>query len=126
MQGGATESEPEVIHGRTEVWNESGTEGNRWSVYDKEVGGYEGLHVLENGDHLTVYDDDDSILFEGVIRQIRAYGFGGTVRDEITGRDVYWPPAPLLGGWTQEGWNREDWGKLFYEKRRAKLIKRQK
>jgi hypothetical protein len=53
--------------------SETGTEGGRWAMQedgfaDKDgYWGYEGLRYLEEGDDFTVFADDGSVLFHGII-----------------------------------------------------------
>lgn len=116
--------EPKAIHGIATVINET-LEGDEWAVYDHEVGGYEGLYAIKDGDYLKVEDDEGAILFEGIIKKKPAYGFGGTIYDDESGRTLDWAPAALMGSWTQEGWDKKEWSELFYSKRNAKLIQKQ-
>ena len=58
------------------LFNETGTEGGWWAMQEdgflSEDGvhwKYEGLRFLEEGDDFTVYADDGSVLWEGIIHQ---------------------------------------------------------
>ncbi len=35
---------------------ETGTEGTIWSVLDDDERGYEALHTIDDGDHLTIHN----------------------------------------------------------------------
>lgn len=115
-----------VIYGIATVLSETGSDGDQWAVYDERVGGYEGLYAIKDGDYLKVEDDGGATLFEGIIKKKSAYGFGGTIHDPETDRNIDWTPAGLMGSWTQEGWDKNEWAELFYRKRKAKLIQKQK
>ena len=69
----------EPRRGVLEFWSETGTEGGFWAFQNEkfiknrgtknEQWSYDGLHVLENGDRLTIYDKNDlsKIVWRGVI-----------------------------------------------------------
>lgn len=48
-----------TIKGKLDAFSETGTEGIIWSVYEDGKTGYDALHCLESGDHLTVLDPED-------------------------------------------------------------------
>lgn len=76
---------------------------NSWS--------YEGLHILRNGDHLTIYDKNDlsKVVWEGTV-QLREY-------DLFTqGAFGYWIHAD------QKDIDRETWARWFFGEYPAKLI----
>ena len=45
---------PEKIEGELEDFFETGTEGVVWAIQDDENFGYDGLHIIEAGDHLAI------------------------------------------------------------------------
>src|SRR6516165_170800 len=57
------------------LYSETGTEGGWWAMQEDgfvtEDGDwkYEGLRYLEEGDDFTVFADDDTVLFNGIIYQ---------------------------------------------------------
>lgn len=57
------------------LYSETGTEGGWWAMQedgfaDKDGSwSYEGLQILEEGDDFTVYAEDGSVLFHGVIHR---------------------------------------------------------
>lgn len=57
----------EPIKGKLEPFFETGTEGVIWSVYEDGGKGYDGLHCLDQGDYLTIFEDENKtkILWEG-------------------------------------------------------------
>jgi hypothetical protein len=84
------------IRGLGEAFWETGTEGVFWAVQDEaHPAGYDGLHILENGDYLTIFDrvDRSKILWRGEIilefeshRETNEYGYCGQA---IFGRWVH-------------------------------------
>lgn len=97
-------------HGVLEGYWETGTEGVQWVLLEDGYSGYEAFREIEAGDHLTVYDDHDVVLFADTIKQDRKTG---------------WRPYPLnpscgqqcaLGfwiHWIQQGWDPDAWAYLF-------------
>lgn len=72
---------------------------------------YEGLHVLKNGDHLTIYceEDPERVLWSGVI---------SLKQHPLFTQDAF-------GFWIhadQEGMDREAWATYFFKNYPAKLI----
>lgn len=63
-----------VIYGSLEPFAETGTEGILWAVHEYGVAGYDGLHVLNDGDALTVYATvrDGAVAWEGTLDFIPA------------------------------------------------------
>ncbi len=112
---------PEVrILGKLHAFAETGSEGFGWAVYEDGKTGYEGLHLLEDGHHLTVTDATGAVRFEGFIAS-----------DHRTG----WQEYPLRPGeglgqpvalgfwvwWIQAGWEPDVWAQLFFDEHRAVL-----
>lgn len=87
---------------------------------------YEGLVYLEEGDDFTVFADDRSVLFHGIIHKDTKTGAnlhqvlrkGKLVIDRTWKRQV-------VGGmwvhWIQRGVDPEAWGRLFTGERRCLL-----
>lgn len=70
-----------VIEGQLDCFSETGTEGIYWSLLENGKSGYDGLHILKNNQKIIIYNNDDSILWEGVIKleyssSIQSNGFG--------------------------------------------------
>lgn len=100
-----------TISGTCEFYFETGMEGARFAFHDESHVGYAGLHILKNGDQLTIYDTFDSskIVWEGVIKLIE------------------YPPytESVFGCWIhsdQIGINREVWARWFIQEYPASLI----
>ena len=86
------------------------TSGPGWAVQRHGMDGYRGLHVLEDGDHLTVYTRWGFILWQGVIDFEYESGFV--------------PYPGIQGGGVQLVWNQcvngcqrgvplEQWAEMF-------------
>jgi hypothetical protein len=88
-----------TVDGRLEPFYETGTEGVIWAVYEDGKSGYEGLHLMEDGDHLTVWNDEGVVIFQGKID---------------LDREVGWMPFPWTGKPHEPGffckWIREEDG----------------
>src|SRR3989344_1541964 len=96
--------------------SETGTEGGYWAFQDGEhiispqKGSYEGLHILENGDRLTIFSPDNptQVVWFGVI-SLRQYP---PFTENVFG---YWIHAD------QEGVDREVWATYFFKEYPAEL-----
>lgn len=123
------------MKGRTILFSETGTEGGWWAIQedgfladDGVHWKYEGLRYLEEGDELTVYAGEDSVLWSGVIRK-------DTVTDAIPRQiirngkivdDPTWRQQAVAGMWVhwlQAGVDPETWSSLFVGYKRC-LLKR--
>jgi hypothetical protein len=59
----------EQLNGTLLLHSETGTEGGYWALQEDDCEGYEGLHTLQTGDYLTVYNDLGSdIVWSGYVR----------------------------------------------------------
>jgi hypothetical protein len=68
-----------ILDGKIHLFNETGTEGGFWAFQDAkhikpheifgEAWSYDGLHVLKNGDKLTIFDKNDpnKVIWSGVV-----------------------------------------------------------
>ena len=96
------------------------TEDGHWS--------YEGLQYLKEGDDFTVYADDGSVLFHGIIHQDKITGAipRQVLRKDKLVNDRRWKQQ-VIGGmwvhWVQKGIDPELWGNLFTGHKRC-LAKR--
>jgi hypothetical protein len=89
-------------------FSETGTEGGHWAFQKEGMQGYEGMHLLSDGDRLTVFNEDSSVHWEGVI-QLKSY-----------------PPFSKSAGnlWIhsdQVGVERQFWAEMFIEELKAEL-----
>ena len=97
--------------GTVNFWCETGTEGMIWVFMQHEKVGYDGLLCLEKDDHLTIYDDHEKIIFDGIIDPDEKIG---QKQHPFAEKGVKQPAA--LGywiHWTQKGWQPNDWAALF-------------
>jgi hypothetical protein len=125
------------IRGVCFLHSETGTDGGWWAVQEdgfvNEDGGwrYEGMQYLEEGDDFTVFDDDGSVIWHGVILQDcktgavphRVIHKGKVVTDRSWKQQV-------VGGmwvhWVEQRMDPEDWGELFFGEKRCVLKREQK
>jgi len=125
-------TEPTLIRGTLHLYSETGTEGGYWAIQDErfitpptadwphESWSYDGLHCLDDGDHLKVFDPEGNIYWEGRIQLKKHPVFTEAVdvHDESTGAN--------LGIWIhadQAGIDRKFWATPFFKGYRAELIK---
>ena len=115
-----------AISGTAFLFTETGTEGGYWAVQENGKRGYEGLQILDDGDDLTVYAKDGSVLWHGIIHQDTQ--MGRRPRQVIVDGQIVdsneWEQQ-VVGGfwvhWVQAGMDPETWGKLFMGKKRCLL-----
>ena len=117
------------------LFSETGTEGGWWAMqedgYVAEDGHwlYEGLQYLEEGDDFTVFADDGSVLWHGIIRQDDKTGAipHRVIRKGKVVIDNSWKQQ-VVGGmwvhWIQKGMDPEAWSELFAGEKRC-LLKRE-
>jgi hypothetical protein len=102
---------PEVtIHGILHGHIENTTEGVVWAVYQDGMSGYDGLHCLEKGDHLQVYDEDGEVRFDGFIEPNYTKGWREYPRNPGHGKPC---ALGMWVQWTQMAWEPDDWARLF-------------
>lgn len=109
---------PRVIYGVLEDFFETGTEGVVWSVFDENERGYDGLHSIDEGDHLTILDPQGCRIWAGKIRCDHKAGYRrypGNPRDGQPSALGYWVR------WTQRGFKPDDWARFFIRGGREKL-----
>lgn len=113
------------LEGVLHYWSETGTEGGYWAFQDKRFikpptpghphgqWSYDGLHVLKDGDHLTIFSSDHGgAVWSGKIKLKKYPSFKESVRT-----NGMWIHAD------QEGVKRETWAKWFLLEYPAILIK---
>jgi hypothetical protein len=110
-------SEEGVLKGLCFFHSETGTEGGYWAFQDsrhispKGDWSYEGLHVLRDGDRLTIFSlaKPDEIVWSGVIKLLEHPLF----------------TEDAFGLWVhadQVGVDRDVWARWFYAEYPAELI----
>ena len=105
---GSATPEKAMTTGSLSFYAETGTEGVYWAFEKEGTHGYEGLHLLRDGDRLKVFNRDGSVRWEGDI-QLKSY-----------------PPfSESAGGlWIhsdQVGVERQFWAEMFFEELKAEL-----
>ncbi|MEA3249422.1 MAG: hypothetical protein U9Q03_03630 [Patescibacteria group bacterium] len=79
--------------------NDSDPNEMLWLLVEDDMSSLAGVHLLDDGDFLTVFDEDDEVVFNGLIE----YDFlGECVRS-----------LGLRVKWIQRDWDPDDWGRLF-------------
>lgn len=117
------------------LFSETGTEGGWWAMQEdgfvSEDGHwkYEGLQCLKEGDDFTVYSDNGSVLFHGIIHQDTKTGAipRQVIRKGKLVNDRTWKQQVVAGmwvHWVQRGMDPEVWGELFTGNKRC-LVRRE-
>ena len=100
-----------VFRGFLEGFWETGTEGVWWTLEEEPFKGYEGLHTLENGDELIVFNADGSVLWQGIIDLEYETGYIPYPTNPQYGQQA------ALGFWVhgcQRGFAIDDWAYMFF------------
>ena len=105
-----------ALRGVCFFFSETGTEGGYWAFQDSayikspEEWSYDGLHVLKNGDRLTIFSPDDSgrVVWSGVI----ALQLFPLFSESASG---LWIHA------NQQGADRAKWAEYFFKQYPAEL-----
>ncbi len=110
------DSDESALRGLCHFHSETGTEGGYWAFQDSQYisdgsWSYKGLHLLEDGDYLTIYDKRDlhRMVWSGVIKLTQYASF----TQEVFG---CWIHAD------QDGVDRQTWGQWFLEEYPAILV----
>ena len=111
-----------TIIGKLDAYWETGTEGVIWSVYENDKKGYDGLHCLENGDYLIVYDpvNTENIVWEGNIDLEYERNYRKFPMNPKYGQQA------IAGMWVhgiQRDVEPDDWGNWFFKEYPAELVK---
>lgn len=101
------------IHGVCFLYTQSATVGGWWAVQEDRYPAYVGLRLLDEGDDLTVYADDGSVLWNGIIHQYTTPEMlDGSSQQYVNGMWVQW---------VQVGMDPKDWHELFVGHKRCLL-----
>lgn len=101
---------PRRIEGRLDQYYATGTEGLQWVIEDFDGVGFEKLHWIEQGDHLTIQNRLGHELWSGVIKCDRKAGWRPYSRNSRCGQPC------ALGyriHWTQRGFRPGTWAGFF-------------
>ena len=102
-----------MLKGRCYFFSETGTEGGYWAFQEDgcDPRSYDGLHILENGDRLTVFNPRNrkQKIWSGVISLKEYSPFAQAVF-------WHWIHAD------QKGIRREKWAQFFFKEYPAELI----
>ena len=99
------------MEGFLTAYAETGTEGVHWALEEDPFWSHQPLHVLKNGDHLTVYNDDGSVLWDGIIDLEYKTGYQRYPRNPEHGQQA------VFNHWVhgnQCGFRLEDWAAMFF------------
>jgi len=122
------------IKGVCFLFSETGTEGGWWAVQEDGFASddgdwkYEGVRYLEEGDDFTVYADDGSVLFHGIIHQDSRTGAipRQAIRDGKLVSDPTWKQQVVAGFWVhwiQKGIDPIVWDEWFTGYNRCLVIR---
>jgi len=106
---------------------ETGSEGTHWALEDEFNSSYDALHIMEEGDSLTIQDELGVQLWSGKIKCDRKSG-----RIRFPKNPDYDQPCALGRWihWTQDGFKPDDWARFFIlgsgQRLRGILVKRAK
>lgn len=128
-----TGKEPADIHGLRQFEGDlidyfaTGTEGVMWAIQDDRREGYGGLVMIDEGDHLTIFDAFGAAVWRGFIHCDRKAG----MRSDPRSRPMGQPCA--LGHWvhwTQKGFKPDAWAEYFirpqWDRFRGVLVRKAK
>ncbi|MDO8272035.1 MAG: hypothetical protein Q7U82_08955 [Gammaproteobacteria bacterium] len=100
---------------------ETGCEGSYWVLEQYDKSGYDELVFLENGDQLTIYDDNGKEVYVGIIKEDRA--------TNLQKRPLTTIMQPVCNGhwvhWLQSGVDSELWGEWFCSGRFTGVLTKQ-
>jgi len=108
------------IEGRLEAYAADPARGVLWSIHEDGRPGQEGVHPLLNGNFLTVYGEEGTILWSGIVDldfellQVPDFQDPTKMKQQVLGRWVHG---------AQKYEDPEVWAQMFFGRRRA-LMKR--
>lgn len=109
-----------ILKGKLEAFSEQGTEGTVWSFYEDGKTGYDGLHCLEKGDVLRVFNDAarKEPLWQGVID----FEYDSNKQKRAMIGEVQWLDNVGTVHGVQKGVDGKVWGDMFVAEKPAILI----
>ncbi|RYY01731.1 MAG: hypothetical protein EOO53_16015 [Gammaproteobacteria bacterium] len=98
-----------VVEGKLFGWFETGLEGTVWALQREGTSGYDGLYIIEEGDHLVITSSTGRELFNDYIAVDTESGkmqrpFSQMIQPQAKGLWIHW---------TQKGFLPDDWAELF-------------
>lgn len=103
-------------------WFETGTEGVIWILLKDGEEGYDAFCSIDEGDRITVFNEDNTILYQGIIDPDEETGWAEYPLNPGNGQQV---ALGMWVHWIQAGFNPDDWAGLFFHNPplRAEIIK---
>lgn len=113
-------SKSRILKGKLELFYETGMEHVAWSFYEEEQEGYDGLHCLEKGDMLRVFNDAarTDLLWQGTID----FEYDSHKQKRAMIGEVQWLDNVGTVQGIQKGVDAKEWGELFRKEKPAILI----
>ena len=109
-----------MFNGRLEAFWETGSEGVHWSLYLDGKEGYNALYSITEGDYITIYNEDNEVIYEGDIIQDRFSNWKAYPMNPIYGQQV---AGNYLVHWIQANVNPDLWERWFSRGYRATIKK---
>lgn len=100
----------QIFEGQVFGWFETGLEGVVWALQTFETQNYDGLIVVEKGDHLILRSQAGEVLFDGIIDPDYEIGTQSRFPGDTSGQSI------ALGHWihwTQRSWLPDNWASFF-------------
>lgn len=110
-----------IIIGKPEAFFETGTEGIYWAVYEDGKQGYDALNIIENGNHLKIIDQNNNVMFDGIVKLDFKNFYHNIVNDYYNEmcklpKGAIFPQHNLWGFWVHgvpTNYDHDDWLYIF-------------
>lgn len=109
-----------MFKGKLEAFWETGSEGIHWFLYLDGKEGYDALYSIEEGDYITIYNEENDIIYESDIIKDRFSNWRSYPMNPLIGQQVagnYWVH------WLQANVEPELWSRWFHKAYRATIKK---
>ncbi|MDP2207096.1 MAG: hypothetical protein Q8K65_12415 [Alphaproteobacteria bacterium] len=109
-----------VLKGRLEIFSEQGSEGSHWSFYEDGKTGYDGLHALEKGDVLRIFNDAarTELLWQGEVD----FDHNSEKQHRPLIGEVQWLDKVGTVHGLQKGVDKDVWADMFLAEKPAVLV----